>query len=70
LVNLILDQKVVTELIQQDCTVEKMITELHLIAPHTRGREAQITAYNLLKAQLLLQESPSQLVAASMNAFL
>ena len=70
LVNLILDQKVVTELIQQDCTVEKMSAELHLIAPHTRGREAQITAYNLLKAQLILQESPSQLVAASMNAFL
>lgn len=70
LVNLILDQKVVTELIQESCTPENMCAELELVAPNTPGRSAQIEHYQTLKSQLQLQEAPSSLVAKSMNSFL
>lgn len=70
LVNLILDRKVVTELIQEECTPERMRDELLLIAPNSGGRAAQLTAYKALKSQLYLEESPSQLVAKSMNSYL
>jgi lipid-A-disaccharide synthase len=70
LVNLILDQKVVTELIQESCTPENMCAELKLVAPNTPGRSAQIELYQILKSQLQLQEAPSSLVAKSMNSYL
>ncbi|MFM6946252.1 MAG: lipid-A-disaccharide synthase [Flavobacteriales bacterium] len=70
LVNLILDQLVVTELIQERCTVQNMVAELHSIAPETTGRAMQIEQYRRLKSQLFLQESPSSLVAKSMHTYL
>lgn len=70
LVNLIFDSKIVTELIQEECTPESMHKELQRIAPNTEGRAAQLDAYQLLKAQLYLKESPSYMVAKSMNSYL
>lgn len=70
LVNLIRNQLVVTELIQAQCTPENMFKELDKIRPNTSGRAVQVAHYKLLKTQVLLKESPSMLVAKSMNNFL
>ncbi len=70
LVNLILDKLVVTELIQETCTVEHMTLELKKIAPQTQGRAVQLEHYQALKSLLTLQEAPSHLIAKSMNEYL
>lgn len=70
LVNLILHQKVVTELIQENCSSENMVRELEKIGPKTTGRSIQIAQYQQLKTKLLLKDSPSMLVAKSMNSYL
>jgi lipid-A-disaccharide synthase len=70
LVNLILDKRAVTELIQETCTVAQMTLELNKIAPETKGRQEQLANYQALKSQLSLQEAPSHLIAKSMNEYL
>ena len=69
LVNLILQQNAVSELIQEDCTVANMHTELQKLLPGKPQRQAQLTKYADLQA--LLQESGvSERVANSMNTYL
>ena len=69
LVNLILQQNAVSELIQEDCTVANMHTELQKLLPGKPQRQAQLAKYADLQA--LLQESGvSERVANSMNTYL
>ncbi len=48
LVNLIMDDKIVTELIQEDCTAEKITSELNLIKLNSDGRNIMLTKYDAL----------------------
>lgn len=48
LVNLILDKKAVTELIQEDCNEERILSELNIIVDG-EGREQQLAAYRHLQ---------------------
>jgi lipid-A-disaccharide synthase len=48
LVNLIMDDKVVTELIQEDCTAEKITNELNLVKSGTNGRTEMLKKYESL----------------------
>ncbi|MFA6275569.1 MAG: lipid-A-disaccharide synthase [Pedobacter sp.] len=51
LVNLIMDKKVITELIQEDCTTKKITAELSSIL-NGRGREVMINDYDLLSKKM------------------
>jgi len=51
LVNLIMDKKVVTELIQQDCNTEKMTTELQAILGGP-GRDLMLEDYKALSVKM------------------
>jgi lipid-A-disaccharide synthase len=48
LVNLIMDDKVVTELIQEDCTAQKITDELNSIKSETTGRTEMLKKYDIL----------------------
>lgn len=48
LVNLIMDDKIVTELIQEDCTPSKITDELNAIKINSEGRAKMLSKYKLL----------------------
>lgn len=52
LVNLIANQQVVTELIQNDLTPERAVSELQAILPGSAGRAAQLTGYTLVQEKM------------------
>ncbi|MDD3877521.1 MAG: lipid-A-disaccharide synthase [Bacteroidales bacterium] len=52
LVNLIMDKKVVTELIQNDLNEENLIAELNLITRDTKNRERVMEDYSILQTKL------------------
>ena len=64
LVNLILDKEAVTELIQNDCTTERLAKELSLIIEGGNKRSGVLEDYSNLKA-LLGQGGASKKVAQS-----
>jgi lipid-A-disaccharide synthase len=65
LVNLILDRKVVTELIQKDCTVKNIRKELANILENGKNREEILQEYKELKT-ILGEGGASQKIAQSM----
>jgi len=69
LVNLILDQKAVPELIQDECTALLMQKEIEKLLPGQEHRSAQLASYATL--QLFLKQSGvSERIANSMNSFI
>jgi lipid-A-disaccharide synthase len=69
LVNLILDKSAVPELIQEECTVEKMQKALQEILPGQVQRAEQLANYAQLQ-DLLKQSGVSDRIANSMNSYL
>ena len=52
LVNLIVDKKIVTELIQEDCNPEKIIKELEQISLDNSGRQKMLDEYEILHSKM------------------
>ena len=69
LVNLIMNKKVVTELIQNDCTKNNIIKELKLLQENTETRTTQIEDYNHL-VQLLGNSGASTRIAEDLMSTL
>jgi len=65
LVNLILDKAAVKELIQADCSVQKIVAQLKEIEDEKAGREKMIENYNNL-VQLLGEKGASARIAENM----
>ena len=70
LVNLIMDRPVVTELIQNDLTVENLKRELDLILHHPEKRNQVFADYANLKAKLSSNGNASARAASSIMKFL
>lgn len=68
LVNLILDRLIVTELIQQECTTERIASELKRLLDPSRREEVQADYAQLIQA--LGRKGASQRAAKSMIAYL
>lgn len=62
LVNLILDKPAVTELLQDDFTVERLVAELQDVMEHGAGRTPQLSEYKRLK-EIMGGEGVSERVA-------
>ena len=68
LVNLIADQQIVTELIQQDCTVVNIAQALKAIAVNEVGRSEQLAKYQTLQ-QMVGPEGASLRAASAIHQF-
>ena len=68
LVNLIADEQIVTELIQQDCTVVNIAKALNVIAVNELGRSEQLTKYQALQ-QMVGPEGASLRAASAIHQF-
>jgi lipid-A-disaccharide synthase len=69
LVNLIADEQIVTELIQQDCTVVNIAKALNVIAVNELGRSEQLTKYQALQ-QMVGPEGASLRAASAIYQML
>ncbi len=58
LVNLIADREVVTELVADDFTVQRMVDELHDIMPESLGRERMLKGYAMMKRAIGKPDAP------------
>lgn len=69
--NIILDHPLMPELIQQDCTSDRIVKELETLFQDPQARKAQLKGFKKLKQQLTLEEkNPSEKAAEVISSFL